>query len=169
MKLILLGGQSLKNKAWIEEVRNELKAEFETEILYYDHWETGAENMDFEVEGKKLTEMCQGECMVLAKSAGSWLTLKLAAEGRTKPVKIILVGPAWDWARNNGFDPVALAKKVTVPVLVIDKTSDPSLAFADLQKEAGDLPNFKLVEVPGDSHHYEDVVGLGKMVRKFLE
>ena len=60
-------------------------------------------------------------------------------------MKIVLVGPAWNWARNNGFDPVELAKKITVPVLAIDKTNDPALAFANLQKEAGDLSNFKLV------------------------
>jgi len=169
MRLILLGGMSWKNKEWIEEVRDELKADFGTEILYYDYWESGSESMNFAAEGQKLEKMCQGECVVLAKLAGSWLTLKLATEGRIKPVKIILVGPAWDWARNNDFDPVALAKKVTLPALVIDKTRDPSLAFVDLQKQAGDLPNFKLVEVPGNTHHYEDVAGLGRLVREFLK
>ena len=59
MKLVLLGGMSLKNKGWIEEVRDELKR-------------------DFEVEGRKLEKMCLGECAVLAKSAGGWLTVKLA-------------------------------------------------------------------------------------------
>ncbi len=168
MKLILLGGISLKNKGWIEQVGDELKSDFEIEILYYDHWKTGGEDMNFETEGQKLEKMARGEYAVFAKSGGGWITLKLAAEGRIKPVKIILVGPAWDWARNNGFDPAGLAKKVTVPVLVVDKTNDPALAFTDLQKEAGDLPNFKLVEVPGDTHHYEGVVELGKLVREFL-
>lgn len=62
-----------------------------------------------------------------------------------------------------------LARKITIPVLAIDKTNDPSLAFADLQKQAGDLPNFKLVEISGNTHHYEDVEGLGNLVREFLK
>ena len=31
-----------------------------------------------------------------------------------------------------------------------------------------DKPNFRLIEVPGDNHNYEDVSELGKMVREFL-
>lgn len=169
MRLILLGGISLKNKDWIEQVRDEFKNDFETEILYYEHWQNGTANMDFEVEGQKLEKICQGEYVIFAKSGGSWVTLKLVVENKIRPVKMILVGPAWDWARNNGFDPVELAKKITVPVLVVDKTNDPSLAFADLRKEVGELPNFKLIEVQGDTHNYEDITGLGKLARQFLE
>ncbi len=160
----------MKNKMWTEQVRDELKDDFETEILYYDHWESGVENMNFEVEGQKLAKMCQGEYVIFAKSAGSWLTLILAAEGKIKPAKTVLVGPAWNWARNNGLDPEKLAAKVDVPVLVIDKTSDPAISFAQLKSEVEklDKPNFRLIEVPGDNHSYEDVSGLGKMVREFL-
>lgn len=160
----------MKNREWIEQVRDELKSDFETEILYYEHWETEQEEMDFVAEGRKLKKMCQGEYAILAKSAGSWLVLKLAAEGKINPVKIVLVGPAWSWARNNGFDPLMLVKKVSVPLLIIDKTADPAISFADLKREVDSLnkPNLKLVEVPGDTHHYEDVVGLGEIVRKFV-
>src|SRR3989344_4708519 len=168
MKLILLGGISFKNKAWIEEVAAELKTSFGAQIMYYDHWETGGEEMDFGVEGAKLEKVCSrlDNFGVLAKSGGSWLTLKLAAEGKIKPVRMILIGPAWNWARNNGFESVELAKKVKAPVLVIDKTCDPALPFNQLErevKEAG-LDNFKLAELPGDTHHYEDVIRLREVV-----
>ena len=160
----------MKNRAWIEQVRDELKTDFETEILYYDHWESGTDNMNFEVEGEKLEKICQGEYMIIAKSAGSWLTLKLAAEGKIKPVRMVLVGPAWNWSRNNGFAPEKLAAKVDVPVLFVDKTSDPSISFAQLKQEVDRLnkSNFRLVEMPGDNHNYEDISGLGKIVREFL-
>ena len=129
--------------------------------------------MDFSAEAVKLGKMCRvsTEYVILAKSGGSWLTLKLMAEGKIKPVKIILVGPAWNWARNNGFDPIALAKKVTVPVLVVDKTNDPSLSFGQLKKEVEEagLTNFTLVEMPGDTHHYENVEKIGKLIREFAE
>mgnify|MGYP001583367593 FL=1 len=160
----------MKNKVWIEQVRDELKSDFETEILYYDHWDKGVEEMDFPAEEVKLKKMCQGEYVILSKSAGSWLALKLVAEGKVKPRKLILVGPAWSWAKNNGFDPSELIRKVDIPILIVDKTADPAISFADLKKEVDALnkPNIRLVEVPGDTHHYEDVIGLGKIVREFV-
>ncbi len=172
MNLVLLGGISVKNRAWIEQVQEELKSDFETQILYYDHWQNGGEEMDFAREGEKLVTMCEklANYAIFAKSGGSWLTLRLAAEGRIAPVKVILVGPAWNWARNNGFDPGQLVSKISVPVLVVDKTADPSLPFAQLKSEVAvlGLNNFKLVEVPGDTHHYEDVVALARETREFL-
>lgn len=172
MKIILLGGISFKNKAWIEEVDKELKPDFETKILYYDHWETGKEEMDFAREEEKLTEMAQGlnDYAMLAKSGGSWITLKAAAEGKISPQKLVLVGPAWNWARNNGFDPTMLARRVTVPVLAVDKTSDPSLPFDQLkaETETAGLNNFRLEEVAGDNHNYENVTQIGGLVREFL-
>ncbi len=170
--LILLGGESLKNKAWIEQVRDGLQANFETEILYYDHWQVAEGKISFAVETGKLLQMTAGltDFILFAKSAGSWMSLQAVAEGKVKPDKFVIVGPAWDWAINNGFKPEELINQVSVPVLIIDKSFDPSLAFADLQQMLADhkRPNLQLVEIPGDTHNYEDIVGLTKLVNEFV-
>lgn len=173
MKLILVSGESLKNKAWIEQVRDSLKDKFEPQVLYYDHWHEEDGKINFETELGKLLQMTANitDFVLLAKSAGSWLTLQAVAQGKIKPAKFIIVGPAWDWAKNNGFVPEELMSQVTIPVLIVDKTLDPSLAFADLKRavEKHRWPTVQIVEIAGDSHHYEDVAGLAVLVNEFIK
>ena len=44
MRVILLPGQHISNKEWIENVEKKFQEKFtNTKISYYDHWEKGGE------------------------------------------------------------------------------------------------------------------------------
>ncbi len=51
MELILLAGNSLHNKAWIETVEREMRPLFSSTLIHeYEHWKTGRGMIDLDLE-----------------------------------------------------------------------------------------------------------------------
>ena len=75
MKIILLSGQSLSNKDWIEEVNKTLKVNsYDTEVMYYSHWERGEGKADVEKETERLIQLINSlseDYFIFAKSIGT--------------------------------------------------------------------------------------------------
>ena len=97
MNLILLAGNSVSNKKWIEEVAEAMKPNFKKIIVhYYKHWETGDELIDMNGELSRLMNTVSGldSWSIFAKSAGTLLTLKGVKEGKIQPVKCVFAGTA---------------------------------------------------------------------------
>ncbi len=174
MEAILLGGESLKNRAWIEQVDGAIKALFSrTKILYYDHWQTGGDPVNVEGEYPKLATIVQdlNDYLIFAKSAGGWVTGKASSEGLISPTKCIFIGTALYGAKRLGYPLGNWYKTLICPKLFIQKSSDPACSFNDLKGflEESELENYQLVEIPGDTHHYEDLEKIRSLVQSFLD
>lgn len=90
MHLILLPGNSSKNKTWIQEVESDLGELFNsTYIHYYMHWEIGDGNslMNFDMELERLAGVVKEnpDYVIFAKSAGVILALRGICEGILSP------------------------------------------------------------------------------------
>ena len=76
-----------------------------------------------------------------------------------KPTACIFAGTAVGWAQatQENFD--SWLQDYSVPTLFIQKTSDPAIAAEDLNELLTDsnAQNYKLLEIPGDNHDYEDI------------
>jgi len=173
MKLILLAGNSSSNKTWIEKVENILKPFFEeTRIQYYKHWSSGAELIDFDDELLALQNLVSdfSEYIIFAKSAGALLALKGVKEGAIKPSKCIFAGTAINWGKANNFDVDAWLNKYSVPTLFIQKTSDPTCSYQELEMILKDrnITNFNIKEITGDDHSYDDMEMLKEEVASFI-
>lgn len=174
MNLILLAGNSISNKEWIEEVEASLKPFFtKTEVHYYQHWSTGDELIDFEKELELLSEDAKdfGQYVIFAKSAGTLLTLKGVKEGKLQPVKCIFAGTAINWGREKNFSVDEWLENYSIPTLFIEKTNDPACSFEDLAKllENKSVKNYSLKEITGSNHHYEDIELLKTETEKFIK
>jgi hypothetical protein len=161
MKLVLLSGQSLSNKVWIEDVRNALSPMFdETEIMYYTHWKNGGEIADVEIETEKfikIIDSISGDYQIFAKSIGSVIFLNSLSKLNKAPVTVTLVGIPYHMALQNGYDFAQLKKFTRCPIHVYQKLHDPHCAFEDLKHIAGGLVTvneYQCINEPNSDHHY---------------
>jgi hypothetical protein len=106
--LIILPGNSLKNKAWGEAVLAHYKTKFDSVYLqHYSHWDGGEANINFETEEAKLkthvAELSADVAITLvAKSAGSLLAFMAIYHGIITPAHCVFFGIPFDLAANNG-------------------------------------------------------------------
>ncbi len=174
MDLILLSGESISNKTWIEEVDKSLQGLFDkTKILYYSHWRSGKEYIELDEEFSKLPDLVIDlkSYSVFAKSIGSVLSLRGIAEKVLHPEKCIFVGPALIIGEKTvpGFQ--QWIKDFSIPTLYITKTSDPVAPAKELRDllKRYHVQNYSFVEIPGDNHKYENITKIITLVNNFMQ
>jgi hypothetical protein len=175
MQLILLGGNSKRNQAWIHDVDSRLKPLFKkTAVLEYTHWETGAPMIDLDHELPKLESLANifgTEYGIFAKSAGSLLTVRGIFEKKLAPKFCIFTGVALLWGREAGFSPDAWLKNYSTPTVFIQKKSDPA-APAEILKHAleqAGAKNYRFLAIEGNNHDYEDLDLIHRETDEFLK
>lgn len=174
MDLILLSGNSVHTKEWIELVEREFKDLFDsTYVHYYNHWKTDEKNIDLNYEVEKLLEYLKFKknYIIFAKSAGAVLVLKAVSEGKIFPKKCMLVGIPLSWCNELGIPFTKWIKNYKIPTYFVQKTKDPYLNSDELNKvlEENDVDNFRLIEIPGEDHHYEDLGALKKLIEELVK
>lgn len=171
MKLLLLAGNSLHNKEWIEEVERTLAPHFnQTLVHYYRHWSTGDELIDLEYELERLTTSLGdlADWVVFAKSAGTILIIRGCYEKKIKPIKCVFAGTAIGWAEARGLSVHEWLRNYSIPTLFIQKTLDPAISYRDLEQLLSGVANAVAKEIPGDNHSYEDLSVLENEITRFL-
>lgn len=172
MNLILLPGNSFKNKAWIEEVHASIKDLFnKTYIHSYDHWKTGDGLIDLNKEMSLLKKSLPPEPYVIfGKSAGVILTLKGFSEGILHPAKCMFLGTPIHWAEQHNFELKKLIYKFSIPSLFIQNKNDPlasSQEVKDFIKER-EIKHSKLITLLGDMHEYPNIKEIHDLMKEFL-
>lgn len=172
MNLLLLGGNSIKNRGWIQQIGEDLRPYFEEVLVHqYKHWSSGTEFIDFEAEQIALDSVDKTkEWCVFAKSAGTLLTMMAVKNKKFAPLKSVFVGTAINWGRERGVDVEKLIEAYSIPTFFIQKTSDPACSFLDLKAllENQEFKSVELYEVEGNDHSYDDLKLLENITRRFL-
>ena len=175
MDLILLSGNSKNTKNWIEEVEVKLKPLFNsTHVHGYSHWNTDNNNkIDLGLELKNLTDYLKAkeDYVIFAKSAGAVLTLKGIFEKKIFPLKCVLVGIPTLWCKEEQVPLEKFIKDYSITTVFIQKDNDP-LGKADELKnllKRNNVKNFKIVEIPGEDHHYEDLDQIKEIVKNLIQ
>ncbi len=161
MNLLLLPGNSKRHKQWITEVERELAPLFsQTYAQNYRHWDTGDSEIDLAREVEQLSTVMEnfGPYCVFAKSAGSILASKAAAETTLQPKACLFTGfplemvvnhnlPADDWLRATEF-----------PVIILQNEHDPLGSFNDVAAyfKKIERQNVSVHSLPGETHNYLD-------------
>ncbi len=168
MKLILLPGNSPKNKPWIDKVTKSLSGKFQsTYTQYYDHWNQDIGYIDFDKETEKLLKNIKGDerYIVFAKSVGIMLTLKAISNKKINPLMCIFVGTPTTAEKLDEF-----FKDYTIPTLFIQQENDPLTSFDKLAEKVSnlDLDNAIVKEIEGNDHKYKNIEELSELVTKFV-
>lgn len=162
-KLILLPGNSVRNKEWIEMIQKEIGGE----ILQYEHWKTGAPLIDIEKETEALRRFAGANPIrIFAKSAGCLLAMRAARDNGLTIVRAVFVGTAVTWGREKGFAVNEWLAAWQVPTLFIQKEGDRAIPAGELQSI---LPRSgELYSLPGDDHDYMEMKMFIPKVKEFL-
>lgn len=162
MNLIILPGNSKEyNEDWLNDWATELENMFDSVTKHvFEHWKTGGEMIDYDVEVKKLVEETKNigeEYVIFAKSAGTITTVKAVTEEKISPQKCVFTGSPWSHlAKDIGGE--KNISKYKIPTLFIQQTDDMFYKYAELEKllEDHELGEYELVEIPGSNHAYDN-------------
>lgn len=175
-KLIVLSGNSLRNKEWGEQCLDAYRDLFdEAEMLYYNHWQSGAEFIDIPAEVEKLkaivAKTSEAEVYVIAKSIGSIVTLVATHLGVLRPVKAIFFGMPLDYAVAEVFDgDQSPLSQFTVPTLAYHNDNDPKADYMFTKQKLAELaPHITLVALQGDNHDYLDFADYQDAIKEFFQ
>lgn len=175
-ELIILPGNSVKNRTWGEVMRDHYGPLFDSVHLQnYEHWENGAPVIDFDVELVKLRErtaplFAEAETVVMAKSAGTLLAFVAIAEGILRPTACVFFGTPFDLAAEGLFkDDWSAVANFRTPAIAfhneLDPTADYRYTMATLAQYA---PHVQLITTPEEDHWYGNTALYDTYLGKFL-
>ncbi len=134
--LLVLSGNSLKNRGWGELVIDEYGPRFDSSyLLQYDHWDSGEPNINFVTEEIKIAAHIASlpvdtEVILFAKSVGSLLALLAIYHGAVTPVRIAFFGMPLDMAALDLFkDSWESLSSLVIPALAFHNVEDPTTNY----------------------------------------
>ena len=162
--LIVLPGNSLKNKAWGKLIVEHYAPKYDSSfLLTYDHWVSGESNINFVTEAKKLQDHVDSlalgtEITLFAKSAGSLLGLILIHNKVVKPIRAVFFGVPLDLAADSLFkDSWSAVSELTMPSIAFHNLADPTTSYEFTKSTfAMHNPNIKLITTNEVDHWYGD-------------
>lgn len=163
--LIILPGNSVKNRKWGEAVAEHYSEQFdETFMLIYDHWETGEETMEFSKEVKKIEKQVNDwpnstDITIIAKSSGALLALLAIKQGVVAPVRCVFFGIPFDLASQTVFkNNWSSLQDFSIPTIAFHNDDDPVADYTFTKKtiEEKGSNNIKLITTHGNDHGYFD-------------
>lgn len=175
--LIILPGNSLKNKAWGELMCEHYASKFDSVIMAeYDHWASGEPNIDFVAEAKKIQTHVDSlapdtEITLFAKSAGSLLALLTLHQEILKPVQVVFFGMPLDLAADNLFkDSWAPLSELGVPTIAFHNEADPTTSYEFAKSMlVTHNPSITLITTHEADHWYGDLETYDRFINQIDE
>lgn len=173
MNLLLLPGNSLNNKGWAFEARDALASLFDRCVVHeYAHWTSGAKlaDVDLEIEALKQVAKDLGNYAVFAKSIGTVIAAKGIHEGVLNPSKCIFTGAPLPLIKSQTYEYTKWLAIFGKPILFVQNSHDPVAEYEVLKAylQSSELTGYELVELPGDTHNYDDFATLKNLVKNFI-
>ncbi len=173
MNLLMLSGESIRNKDWIYRVEPVMKPLFDSTFVHeYKHWASGQTNIDLEHELSSLRSEVESlyDYVVFAKSIGTVLTAKAITQGWLEPKKCLFTGAPLGYILPNYPEYAQDLAVSKVPTLIIQNSNDPVGSYQELNAyfDKHEHPNIEIVETAGDTHSYDDLDNLRTRAQNFL-
>lgn len=174
MKIVLLGGNSIKNKEWLIDMETAIQHFSNDTIRHnYSHWENSNFSINLDTELDCLRVMLQdfNEYTILAKSAGALLALKGIYEGKIYPSACVFLGTAVLWGKENGYEIEKWLKDYSTPTLFVQNSDDPAISPQDLLTllQKSSVINHKLIVSSGRGHEYLEYQQIAENIALFLK
>ena len=172
MDLLLFGGQSSSNAAWLETLAQkltDLNRNYIPQTHTYLAWSGEADDDDatqikLEISNAKTRYSDNAFDVIVGKSFGSLMAYEL--EDKCK--RIVLVGPPVAALREAGIDLEKMMRVSNRDVLVLVNANDPTTDMDFLESLAKERPERVALRVVGDRlHKYEDVAAYAHAIRDF--
>jgi hypothetical protein len=163
MKIIIVPGNSPKNKKWIQKATKFFQSNKGYDVLSieYSHWHSKEDLIDIEKESLKLNDLLSGQekYLIIAKSAGILVSIKTFMSGKINPKSFIFLGLPLGWTKERKFNISLMFNEFPIPALIIQNKKDPVASADEVNNFIQKLKNprnIQLIQTPGNSHDYED-------------
>lgn len=175
--LLVLPGNSIKNKAWGELMLEHFSSQFDSAfLLSYDHWESEEANIDFDREEEKIREHiatlpADTEVILFAKSVGSLLAFLAIHHGALTPTRCVFFGIPFDLAVEKLFkESWAPVDSFTIPATAFHNVEDPTTSY-EFTKDALAVhaSHSTLITTNEADHWYGDVATYEPVLSNQLE
>jgi hypothetical protein len=171
MNLLLLPGNSKRNKEWLSRVEKAVSSSFDlTHTHSYMHWDAKESDIDLAHEAKRLSKEIQGfePYAVFAKSVGSILTCMATAKGILLPQACLFAGFPLAMVVKHKLPVDGWLLTTEFPIFVAQNNTDPLGSYLEVRdyfRQVG-RKHVTLFKLRGDSHDYEDFSSLKKLSTK---
>ena len=175
-KLLILPGNSERNRAWGEVCAEYFKDAYDlTCLIHYDHWGTEQTTIDFEAELEKIAATAEGahdegDWVIFAKSIGSVLALKAVTTRAIKPRRAVFFGMPLELVADTEGPHWSLLKSFTIPAIAFHNDADPTATYAYTKDTlAAYAPTITLETLAGDTHDYLHFAAYEPAIKTFLQ
>lgn len=166
--LLILGGNSKNNILWLDKYKQEFSKDYKVYDIFYEHWENNKE-INFDIELNKMNRIATNikNYNIIAKSIGSVISIIGIDREIIKPKKMVILGYPLDLIKSNNLNINSLIKEISkkINILIIQQDNDPIGKYVDVAKE---LPNVKVIEIPGNDHSYANLNIIKPLIEEFL-
>lgn len=175
--LIILPGNSPKNKEWGEGIAKAFGGLFDTVYQQsYTHWATGEETINFDHELEKLRTVIMNETKtdvqyyIFAKSFGALLALMSVYRGFITPKQCVFFGLPFNLARDHDIFKGEWAPLTSfkIPSLAFHNDNDYVAHHAYTAEKLVSIPSIELVTTKGDDHGYFEFKSYKERIKAFL-
>ena len=154
----ILPGYSIRNKAWGEELTNNLELRsYNPKLHYWRHWDKSiSSSLSLRKELPViLEEIGKEDVNIIAKSVGTMVAMHVLQQIPKQIKKIILCGiPSTSDERLELFKK-SLADFPTGDIVVFQNAKDPLGSYEEVKKFMGKVnPKIKVIKMPRSDHHY---------------
>lgn len=170
--LIILGGNSLKNKHWVQKMSKNLKLDYPSVEFYYSHWKENLQDINFEKELKRLIKFIKENKItnysIVAKSAGFVLSLKGVTNNTLLPRTIVGYGLPVEYSSYRKIDLNYLIKASSerTNIICIQADEDPQGSFELVKKIT--LDTIPIWNIKDNSHNYDKFKQMANIAKAFI-
>lgn len=170
--LIILGGNSLKNKHWVQKMSKNLKLDYPSVEFYYSHWKENLQDINFEKELKRLIKFIKENKItnysIVAKSAGFVLSLKGVTNNTLLPRTIVGYGLPVEYSSYRKIDLNYLIKASSerTNIICIQADEDPQGSFELVKKIT--LDTIPIWNIKDNSHNYDKFKQMANITKAFI-
>jgi pimeloyl-ACP methyl ester carboxylesterase len=158
MYTLILPGFSPKNKDWALDTKSKLQTLGVTQIIFWEHWQTGNAEPEWIVKETKkiLNDIGDRKINIIAKSIGTLVAMYILNQNPNLINKLILCGiPMGDLAMGDDIHYQSLSKFPKKRLLCIQNENDDHGSFLQVKKFMESIdPEIKVISKARSDHEY---------------
>lgn len=173
MNLLLLAGNSNRNRAWIHGTEQGLASSFkQTFVQDYEHWQSGEDIIDLDLELNKASSLIPNDeqYLIFAKSAGSIIAIQGISEGRLTPKACLFVGLPLRFIEKLYLPVNEWLRGIHIPIIIMQNDNDPVGSFDEVSNYLRGLSeNITILISSGETHDYDDVTQINELLKSLTD
>jgi hypothetical protein len=166
--LLILGGNSSNNSAWINKMKTNYSIDYNVEILEYDNWKVN-KSVNIETEMEKLMYLVdkRKKYIIIAKSMGIKIAINAIKRNLINTNKVIFIGLPLKFFEKNKINIYDDYQKIKdkINFLFIQQVDDWQCSINELKFYFYDVI---IISIKGNNHCYNGIKNIKRYIDEFI-